>query len=267
MDRTPAVAGSFYPGTKKELESTIGSMIEKSEAGTAIGVVSPHAGYIYSGPVAGALFRRTIVPDLCVILAPNHTGAGRSPFAVWPDGKWLMPMGDVPVDEDFALKLLQACPMAAADQDAHMMEHFAEVQVPFLQAMNPSVRIVPVVVSSHDVDALQGFGKALAGVIRDTAGDVLVVASSDMTHYESQESAKAKDMAAIDKVLALDEEGLLGVVVKKRISMCGVAPTVAMLACCRELGAKEAELVKYQTSGDVTGDLLKVVGYAGIVVR
>ncbi len=267
MDRRPAVAGSFYPGTKQELESTIGSMMEKAEAAAAIGVVSPHAGYMYSGPVAGALFSRTVVPDLCVILAPNHTGMGRAPFAVWPDGKWLMPMGDVPVDEEFSLRLLQSYPAAVVDQEAHGTEHSAEVQVPFLQAVNPSVRIVPIVVSSHDVDALRGFGRALAGVIRDTAGDVLVVASSDMTHYESRESAGRKDRMAIDRVLALDEEGLFEVVARNRISMCGVAPTISMIACCRELGAKEAELVRYQTSGDVTGDFLKVVGYAGIAVR
>jgi len=267
MDRTPAVAGSFYAGTREELERSVASCMEEAERVPALGVVSPHAGYMYSGPVAGALFSRVEVPDLCVILAPLHRGFPSAHFSVWADGKWLMPTGDVPVDEEFSLKLLQSYPAAAADPGAHEAEHSAEVQVPFLQAVNPSVRIVPVVISSHDVDALREFGKALAGIIRDTAGDVLVVASSDMTHYESKESAEKKDRLAIDRVLALDEEGLFEVVARNHISMCGVAPTISMLACCRELGAKDAELVRYRTSGDVTGDFAEVVGYAGIVVR
>jgi AmmeMemoRadiSam system protein B len=267
MDRKPAVAGAFYPGTGEDLEKAVASYMEEAERSPALGVVSPHAGYMYSGPVAGAVFGRVTVPDLCVILAPNHTGAGAAAFSVWADGRWLMPTGEVPVDEEFAIRLLKSCSAAAADEGAHGREHSAEVQIPFLQAVNPSVRIVPVVISSHNVNALQEFGRCLAEVIKGTSGDVLVVASSDMTHYESQESANAKDRLAIDKVLALDESGLFQVVVENRISMCGVAPTASMLACCKELGASKAKLVKYQTSGDVTGDLLQVVGYAGIVIR
>ncbi|MFC1671605.1 AmmeMemoRadiSam system protein B [Planctomycetota bacterium] len=267
MDRTPAVAGTFYPGTREELEDAVASLMGEAEKSPALGVVSPHAGYVYSGSVAGAVFSKTVVPDVCVILAPNHTGTGDAAFAVWADGKWLMPMGDVFVEEGFARKLLQACSAAAADESAHVREHSAEVQVPFLQAANPSVRIVPVVISSHNLAALQEFGKSLAGVIQDTAGDVLVVASSDMTHYEDQETARTKDQLAIDTILALDEKELLRVVVENRISMCGVAPTVAMLTCCRALGAREATLITYQTSGDVTGDVAQVVGYAGLVVR
>lgn len=267
MDRRPFVAGTFYPENGVELARAVASYMEERERTLALGVVSPHAGYIYSGSVAGAVFSRVVVPDVCVILAPNHTGVGNASFAVWAEGAWLMPGGDVPVDEEFARKLLQGCSAAAADEDAHGREHSAEVQVPFLQAVNPAVRIVPVVISSHDLAALRDFGEVLAGVIRDTAGDVLVVASSDMTHYEDGDSARVQDQLAIDTILALDEEGLLQVVVENRISMCGVAPTVAMLTCCRELGAREAELIKYQTSGDVTGDYLQVVGYAGLAVR
>lgn len=267
MNREPAVAGSFYPGDGKELEESVHALMGEAEPCPALGVVSPHAGYMYSGPVAGALFGRIVVPDTCVILAPNHTGMGNSSFSVWPEGEWVMPMGNVPVDEQFCSKLLQSCDLAEPDESTHMKEHSAEVQIPFLQAANRGVRIVPVVISSGEVAPLRKFGKDLAGVIEGAQGQVLVVASSDMTHYESQESAREKDRMAIDMITALDEEGLLSTVSRNRITMCGVAPTAAMLACCKELGAKEAELVRYQTSGDITGDFLQVVGYAAIIVR
>ncbi|GAF71674.1 unnamed protein product [marine sediment metagenome] len=133
--------------------------------------------------------------------------------------------------------------------------------------MNPDVRIVPIVISSHDLGRLQEFGRSLAALIKERPDDVLVIASSDMTHYESQESAGEKDKMAIDRILALDEEGLLNTVAEHRISMCGVAPTIAMLVSCKELGAGKAELVCYQTSGDASGDYQQVVGYAGVVVR
>ena len=194
MDREPAVAGSFYPDGAKELEKSVRALIEDAEASPALGVVSAHAGYMYSGPVAGALFARVVVPDICVVLAPNHTGMGSSQFAVWPDGQWLMPMGRVQVDEDFCDRLLRSCDLAKPDEDAHLKEHSAEVQIPFLQAVNPNVRIVPVIVSSGEPMALQEFGRGLAGVIKKTEGEVLVVASSDMTHYESQESAREKEI-------------------------------------------------------------------------
>lgn len=267
MNRKPAVAGSFYPDNGKELEESVRALMEKAEASPALGVVSPHAGYMYSGPVAGALFARVAVPDICVVLAPDHTGMGSSPFAVWPGGQWLMPMGDVSVDEDFCGRLLRSCNLAKPDEDAHLREHSAEVQIPFLQAVNPNVRIAPVIVSSGELMSLQEFGRSLAGVIRETEGQVLVVASSDMTHYESQESAREKDKMAIDMITSLNEAGLLGTVAENNITMCGVAPTAAMLACCKELGAGEAGLVRYQTSGDITGEFLRVVGYAAIIVR
>lgn len=267
MDRKPAVAGSFYPSDGTELEEEVRSLIAEAEPSPALGVVSPHAGYVYSGSVAGALFGRVVVPDICVILAPNHTGAGVSPFAVWPDGKWLMPMGDIPVDSEFCGRLLRSCPLVESDEDAHIREHSIEVQIPFLQAVNPSLQIVPVVISSRDITSLQKFGRCLADVIEDTDGQVLVVASSDMTHYESRESAERKDRLAIDMIAELDEEGLLRTVVGNGITMCGVAPTVAMLVCCKRLGAKDTQLVGYGTSGDVTGDFIQVVGYASIVIR
>ena len=267
MDRKPAVAGSFYPDSGEELEESVRALLEKAEASPALGVISPHAGYTYSGSVAGALFARVGVPDICVILAPNHTGMVSSPFAVWPDGQWLMPMGRVHVDEEFCGRLLRSCNLAKPDEDAHLREHSIEVQIPFLQAVNPDVRIVPVVVSSGELRVLQEFGRSLAGVIKETESEVLVVASSDMTHYESQESAREKDKMALDMIASLNEAGLLSIVAENNITMCGVAPTVAMMACCKELGASEAGLVRYQTSGDITGDFLRVVGYAAIIIK
>ncbi len=267
MNREPAVAGHFYPGSADKLIETINGMIGEAARSPALGVVSPHAGYVFSGPVAGALFANVAVPDVCVILAPNHTGADSASFSVWPDGKWLMPMGDVPVDAYLCGALIKSCSLAEADESAHLREHSAEVQVPFLQAVNPDVAIVPVIVSSYDLGELQEFGRSLAALIKEGSDDVLVLASSDMTHYESHESAGEKDKMALEKILALDEGGLLNTVAEHRISMCGVSPTIAMLACCKELGANKAELVLYQTSGDVSGDYAQVVGYAAVAVR
>ncbi len=212
-----------------------------------------------------------LLPDMAEIVDGVHSldpSAGVDIGKVKEEyGDSLVLMGNVSVDEDFCGRLLRSCNLAKPDEDAHLREHSAEVQIPFLQAVNPNVRIVPVIVSSGEPMALQEFGRGLAGVIKKTEGEVLVVASSDMTHYESQESARKKDKMAIDMITSLNEAGLLSTVAENNITMCGAAPTATMLACCNELGADEAGLVRYQTSGDITGDFLRVVGYAAIIVK
>ncbi|MBI5360706.1 MAG: AmmeMemoRadiSam system protein B [Planctomycetes bacterium] len=266
MLRHPAVAGAFYDATKAGLEKTLKKLTEQVEnKTTCLGVVSPHAGYIYSGPVAGKVFSAINIPDTVVILAPNHTGQGHA-FSIWDQGKWQMPLGDVQVDAELCLLIEKESDVVVADASAHLREHSAEVQVPFLQYFNPGVRIAPVIIGSTDFDELKDFGVHLADAVRKHGKETLIVASSDMTHYETDTSARKKDNLAIAEILALDEGGLYDVVHKYGITMCGFAPTIAMLACVKALGAKEAKLIKYQTSGEVSGDYNQVVGYAGIVI-
>jgi AmmeMemoRadiSam system protein B len=272
--RPPLVAGQFYPGTRGSLLAVLDRCIPSGvKAEKAIGLVAPHAGYLYSGATAGAAFARAVIPERVAVLAPNHTGTGE-PIAVWARGAWSTPLGEIPVDEELTGALLRRCPEATDDRTAHFVddqfsrqEHSLEVQLPFIQRLNPAARILPVCVGTHDKRALASLGDALAEVVRGAPGEVLIVASSDMTHFEPAAQARTKDDLAIARVRALDPEGLLATVRKHSISMCGVAPVAAMLWAAKSLGAKECELVDYSHSGMVTGDHSEVVGYAGLVVR
>jgi len=264
--RMPAVAGRFYPSRRDELLRDISNYSTTSEpALAAIGCVAPHAGYMYSGHVAGAVYARLEIPQRCVVLCPNHTGAGH-PLAVMTRAAWRTPLGDVAADTELSADLLKRFPMLQEDAAAHRSEHAIEVQLPFLQARQAELRFLPIAVGTSDFDALAGLGEALAAAIAAAGDKVLIIASSDMNHYESDAITRVKDHKAIERVLALDPRGLWDVVMSQNISMCGFGPTVAMLTAAKRLGAKTATLVKYATSGDVSGDLDQVVGYAGIVV-
>jgi MEMO1 family protein len=273
--RTPAVAGRFYPARADELlrdvreySSPVPS-VEVSEHISAIGCVAPHAGYIYSGGVAGAVYSRLEIPGHCVILCPNHTGKGR-PLAVMASTTWQTPLGEVAADAQLSARLLHRFPALQEDSAAHRGEHAIEVQLPFLQARQPHLKIVPIAVGTSDFDVLRGLGEALADVIgaleEDRKLKVLIIASSDMNHYESDAVTRVKDHKAIERVLAMDGRGLWDVVMNEEISMCGFGPTIVMLTAAKILGATSATLVKYATSGEVSGDYESVVGYAGIIV-
>jgi MEMO1 family protein len=263
--RNTSVAGTFYPADKKTLVAVLDSYISKSHSiKKAKGIVMPHAGYIYSGKTAGMTIRDVEVPETVLLLGPNHRGNGAD-FAVMSKGAWHSPIGNILIDEDFAAELLQTCDVLSDDESAHDSEHSLEVQVPFLQYKNSAAKIVPLLVNSYDIHACSKVAHAIAECIKDK--DVLMLASSDMTHYESQVSAKAKDSQAIDAILLLDEELLLERVSKLRISMCGFLPVYIMLKAAKQLGSKHAFLVDYSTSGDMTGTYSQVVGYAGIVVE
>jgi len=270
--RTPAVAGRFYPGRAEELLREIREYTApgKTPAETgriaAIGCVAPHAGYIYSGSVAGAVYSRLEIPERCVILCPNHTGKGR-PLAVMANTTWQTPLGEVAADADLGARLLRRFSALQEDSAAHRGEHAIEVQLPFLQARQPELNIVPIVVGTSNFDVLRGLGEALADVIADREEKVLIVASSDMNHYESDAVTRVKDRKAIERVLALDARGLWKTVMNEDISMCGFGPTIVMLTAAKLLGATAATLVKYATSGEVSGDYESVVGYAGIIVE
>jgi MEMO1 family protein len=263
--RAPAVAGSFYSGQPDALRKELDGLIPASRKERAAAIVVPHAGYAYSGRVAGAVYGRVEVPRDVVILCFNHHGAG-SDFAVWPDGAWKTPLGDAPVNGELAKAIKGAFLPADFDEEGHQDEHSGEVQVPFLQQVRPDVRIVPVALSvGHDEKAigqLRAFGKALAGL----PGEFLVVASTDLNHYEDQKTTMQKDEAVIRAVEALDDDALLREVRTREISMCGVAPTVAMIAYAKAKGASKAKTVAHATSGDVSGDYDRVVGYVGMVI-
>lgn len=267
MIRQPAVAGSFYNSNAVQLKKDIESfVIEDCEKQKVLGIISPHAGYVYSGRVAGNLYSRIKIPDTVVILAPNHTGYG-VPYSIWPGGSWRTPLGDVAVDEELIEELVRACDLLEKDKEAHLYEHAAEVQIPFIQYFNTYIKIVVVVISSGNIENLKHIGKSLSQVLQKLRPDTLVVASSDMTHYESQVSANRKDRIAINEILALNEDTLYSKVHSMHITMCGIYPAFIMLTCSKRRRAKKAELVRYETSGDITGNYDHVVGYAGIMVN
>ena len=267
MDRLPIASGSFYPGNKEELVSVLKTHMDNSlEKRKVLGAISPHAGYVYSGSVMGSVFSRIYVPDTVVILAPNHTGRG-TPYSIWPEGCWRTPLGKTSTDEELVNEILNSCELIEKNEAAHTNEHSAEVILPFLQYNNPQVKIAVIVIRSGNFEELRMIGKSIGDVLKKIRPDALVVASSDMTHYESQQSADKKDKSAIAEIVALREEGLYRVVRKLDVSMCGVSPVISMLVCSKERAATKAELIRYETSGEVTGDYDQVVGYAGVIVE
>lgn len=267
--RHPAVAGRFYPGDPEDLRAEAREYLSQSEAKTAprraIGCMAPHAGYMYSGHVAGAVFAQVEIPKRCVVLCPNHTGMGRA-LAIMGDGAWETPLGEVPIDAGLASALKARFPLLQEDAAAHRAEHAAEVELPFLQLRQPELTFVPIALGTGQFEPLEQLGHVVAEVIAAQSDPVLIVASSDMNHYESDAVTRVKDHRAIERILSLDPRGLYDVVTQQDISMCGFGPAVAMLTAARQLGAKSAELVKYATSGDVSGDRNMVVGYAGVIV-
>jgi AmmeMemoRadiSam system protein B len=267
MIREPIVAGQFYPSSPSSLEAQISKFIDKkAQKEEVIGLVSPHAGYVYSGAVAGAVMSRIKFKDTFIIMGPNHTGYGKS-FSIMTEGTWITPLGSVEIDSKLGKQILAESRNLEEDQVAHLYEHSVEVQIPFLQYLKQDFKIVPIVLSYGPRAVYKEIGRAIAKAIKDLKAEAIIIASSDMTHYESQESAKRKDTQAINAILELNEDELLNRIEKLNISMCGYAPTVSLISAAKELGAKRAELVKYQTSGDVTGDYSGVVGYAGIIVK
>ncbi len=266
MIRKPAVAGAFYPLTKEKLAKEVQSYLNTgAHPRDAIGVISPHAGYVYSGSVAGAVFAAVNVPKHVIVISPNHTGYGTQ-ASIMSLGEWELPIGNIEIDNGLAVALKKNCNELREDVTAHLSEHSLEVQLPFLHARQPLLKFVPITVAHLRYDVCEKIGKAIAKTIKETGEKVLIVASSDMTHYEPQEMVKEKDMHAIERVLALDPKGLLDVCGNENITMCGVIPAAIMLIAAKELGAKSAELIKHATSGDVSGEFDSVVGYAGVSV-
>jgi hypothetical protein len=265
MRRKAAVAGYFYPHTEKDLRKMITDMVDPArEKKKSICVVSPHAGFVYSGPVAGAVFSSVDLPRRFVILGPSHRGM-RTHLAIMSEGTWETPFGEVPIDAHLADLIRNHSDSMEEDNTAHIDEHSLEVQLPFIQYFRKDIAIVPVCIAYETTyEELEELGRSVAKGIKDSQDQVLIVASTDMSHYVEQEVARKKDFLAIDKILNLNPKGLHDTVTQENISMCGFQPTTAAIVASKELDASKAELVKYQTSGDVTGDFHQVVGYAGI---
>ena len=266
MERRAAVAGSLYPANPRalrvELDRCLGPGGDKLPA---VGCVVPHAGYVYSGEVAGAVFGRIERPESIILLGPNHLGSG-PPLSILTSGHWQTPLGTIPVDQALATALLASHPDLTENSEAHRLEHSLEVQLPFLQYLWPSVRFVPIAIGAGKLARMESLGSAIARVLVDFEPKPLLIASSDMNHYENDSVSREKDKLALDQILMLDAEGLFNTVKEKHISMCGCGPVAAMLTAARMVGATEAKLVRYSNSGEVTGDTASVVGYAGITI-
>jgi MEMO1 family protein len=264
--RHPAVAGRFYPKDSRKLLADLRSYLTPiADPVRALGCVVPHAGYVYSGHVAGAVYARLEIPARCIVLCPNHTGMGTA-LSIMSHGVWETPLGAAPVDSELAEALMKGFPFLSEDSVAHVAEHAIEVQLPFLQAKRTDFSFVPIAIGTRQYDVLAGLGEAIGEVLSAAGERILVLASSDMNHYESDPVTRVKDQKAIARMLALDPRGLYEVVTNEEISMCGYGPAVAMVTAAKRLGATSAELIKYATSGDISGDRQMVVGYAGITV-
>jgi MEMO1 family protein len=263
--RSPAVAGSFYPEDPEELGDMVARCLPASPSEEPfLAVLAPHAGYVYSGRVAGATYARVAVPSRVILLGPNHTGRGPA-LSLWDGGAWTMPGGSVEIDAELCAVLRRHCPRLAGDSAAHLREHCIEVQIPFLQARRGAFRMAPIVVGTSRLEDLQDLGRGIAGAVREIGGKILIVISSDMSHYEPADRAAVRDRLALEAMTRLDPEGLHRIVLEEGISMCGAMPAVAGLTAARELGARRGQVILYSHSGEVSGDTESVVGYAGMV--
>lgn len=272
MDRAPAVAGTFYPSNRERLRRQLDDCFRAAPGNVVrervIGAVVPHAGFVYSGHVAAAAYERIERPDRWIILSPNHTGYG-SRAAINAAGRWLTPLGAMEVDGALARELMAENALLEEDERAHRREHSLEVQLPFLQYLEADVPFVPICLSLPSFERCRQTGEAIAAVVarrREAGETVSILASSDMNHYENQSITIEKDARAIERIVALDPEGLWETVQRNDITMCGIIPSTVMLVAAIALGARRAELVRHATSGDVTGDMSAVVGYASVVV-
>ena len=267
MIRKAAVAGHFYPGDRDELVDFLKQRLKsEGEPLPAKAIVVPHAGYPYSGSVAATVYSKVVLPRRLIILCPNHTGMG-APFAIMSEGAWETPLGEAAIDEDLAARIKALAGEVEESALAHRHEHSLEVQLPFLQQLlGNDFQFVPLCLGSIEFDPLVRLGKAIAQAIAEIQDDVLLISSTDLNHFESAEVTVLKDELAINEILALRSRGLYETVLHNRISMCGVAPTIAVIEAARALGASRATLLARAHSGEVTGENGRVVGYAGIAI-
>jgi MEMO1 family protein len=268
MLRLPAVAGRFYPSEPSDLRDVVRRFLQPASSSPPPKPVKacfvPHAGYMYSGHVAGAVFTRIAIPTTVIILGVRHHPHGER-AAILSTGAWRTPLGDAPIDEGVAAELCLACPLLKEDGVAHSAEHSLEVQLPFLQVLAPSFHFVPIALGTIRYDELASIGQGIGRVLAAHGNTVLLLTSSDLNHYEDDATTRVKDHKAINRLLNLDPNGLYDVCHSDDISMCGLGPAVAMLTALKTLGPTHPELVRYATSADISGDPSAVVGYAGLI--
>jgi hypothetical protein len=282
--RNPAVAGMFYPSEPNELIELIEycylhKLGPKSLPTTngkykhAVGYVCPHAGYIYSGPVAAhsyySLSKKVSGNITVIIIGPNHTGLGSGISTM--KGIWRTPLGDMTTDDEFIDLLWKECDIMDLDETAHIREHSIEVQLPFLQHIRllsgVNFKIVPICMMMQDYESSMEVGYFISKIIKKLDRNAIIIASSDFTHYEPQEVASKKDALVIKDILNLNEKELYADVVNYNITMCGYGPVIATIKAMKELGAKNSKLLSYSTSGDITGDYSSVVGYGSLIIE
>jgi AmmeMemoRadiSam system protein B len=267
MVRLPAAAGSFYPSDPAELSAQINECLTPKNGSASRNVKTclvPHAGLMYSGHVAGVVFSSILIPKKVVVLGVRHRPPG-SPAAIVSNGAWRTPLGDAEIDHELAEKLKGTCPLLTEDAVAHSKEHSLEVEIPFLQILNPDFRFAPIALGTAHFETLVSVGEAIGSVLAAEKQEILLVTSSDLNHYEDDATTRVKDQKAIEQLLKMDARGLYDVCRKEEISMCGLGPAVAMLTALQVLNASKAELIRYATSADRGGDPSAVVGYSGMV--
>lgn len=280
MIRKPAVAGMFYESDEDSLKERIkwcylhkiGPGRLPREIGTSRnikGLISPHAGYPYSGPVAAHSYLELAedgIPETLIILCPNHTGMG-SGLSTMTEGSWLTPLGEVEIDEELACGLVEKYPLLDDDPIAHSREHSCEVQLPFLQEITKDFKIVPICMMMQDMETSRELGRVIAATANRLGRDIVVIASTDFTHYQPHDVAKAQDAQVLEAIAALDEERMMRVIQANNVTMCGYGPVIATMVASKTMGARDASILKYATSGDTGGDYSAVVGYGSAVFR
>lgn len=280
MIRKPVVSGVFYSKYSDDLKEDIERCFKHdlgpgelpngdSSKDNIIGLVTPHAGYMYSGHVAAHSYYELIsngIPKTVIILSPNHTGLG-SPISIMGDGVWSTPLGDVEIDSDFTTELLKRTDVLVDDASAHLKEHSIEVHLPFLQYFSNDFKIVPIVMWMQDLDSSKELSEAIYDTIVSLNKSVVIIASTDLTHYMPRDIAKSQDDLVIEAILNLDEEAMINRIEEHNITMCGYGPVATMILVSKKLGVETGKLLKYSNSGDISGDHDSVVGYASIVLK
>jgi len=267
MIRHPVVAGQFYPGDRESVYRMIEGYQPKDPSKLyARAIILPHAGYVYSGNVAVQTVSRIFAKKRVVLLGPNHTGYGEL-FALWPSGVWKIPGGDISIDEELASSILAGGTTIIADTLAHKREHSIEVELPILSYFFREFKFVPIACGLSGVEDYLRAAQQICKAIKPVQEEVLLIASSDMTHYEPDLTARKKDRQALEAIINLDAEGLLKKIKKENMSMCGASPVVILLSCMKILGARKAQVTLYQTSADAGADPQSVVGYAGVIIN
>lgn len=280
MKRKPAVAGYFYESDEDLLRERIkwcythpvgpGRIPTKLGDKRSIkGLISPHAGYEFSGPVAAFSYLELAedgVPETVLILCPNHTGMG-SGLSTMTEGSWLTPLGEVPIDTEFAEKLVSNYPLLDDEPSAHLREHSCEVQLPFLQELGQDFKLVPICMMMQDLETSQELGRAIAATVDELDRDMVIIASTDFTHQMPHEVAEAQDAKVLEAIETFDEEEMIKRIITNNVTMCGYGPVATTMAASKAMGARDARILKYATSGDTSGNYTSVVGYGSAVFR